>query len=103
MASKTSTQSHILTLAQEASRAEKEGDFARARALSATLCAEAATVAAPRSVTQTQPKNSAVLRAVQDGSLRTSRLRSDPAAWQVGALALCAYIATWVYALCANR
>lgn len=66
-----------------AAHAEGLGDYAQARLLSR---AEAGPPAA----------RAAALA-------RYARLGADPMAWRVGAAALCAYTAAWIYALTANR
>lgn len=75
-------------LEHEAFVAERDGDYARARALSAKLCQDGS--GEPRA---------AHLASHQ----RMGRLALDPMAWQVGAAALCAYTAAWIYAIAANR
>ncbi len=91
-------------LDRDAARAEREGDFARARALSAQLCHAAGSGAGAIASEGAAHRGAGVgqqetLAAAQD---RLRRLGTDPVAWRVGAAALAAYIAAWFYALGAN-
>ena len=77
----------------EATRAEQEGDFARARALCHKLMQDGGS----------QGWGVGQKKALEGAQARLRRLRMDPLAWQVGLGALAAYIAAWMYALQANR
>lgn len=80
-------------IANDAVRAEREGDYRRARALSHMLLVGQGPLR--RGVGQAD-----ILAAAQG---RVLRLAIDPRGWQVGLLALAVYGAAWIYALMANR
>lgn len=79
----------------ESARAEREGDFGRARALSSKLAVGGGPGGGAGGVGQTPT--------LTDAKDRLTRLGTDPMAWQAGMAALVAYILVWIYALQANR
>jgi hypothetical protein len=77
----------------EAARAEREGDFARARALCHVLLGDSGGQGSGVGQKHTR----------QGAQERLHRLGLDPLAWQVGLGALLVYMVAWIYALQANR
>ena len=84
---------HTHPIADDAVRAEREGDFCRARALSHM-------VVAGQSRGRQGVGQADILGAAR---ARIERLRIDPRGWQAGLVALLAYASAWIYALLANR
>lgn len=81
-------------VADDATRAEREGDYRRARALSHLLLAG-------QGGNERRGVGQADILAQATG--RIARLAVDARAWQMGLLALIVYGAAWAYALTANR